>query len=67
MAAPKLTEDQADAIMRAVLEAAEDLPPQGWMNIRRENDGSLSALLKVGCHPFRLRLPPPGSQPGDPT
>lgn len=55
---PPLTDEEAEAILRAVLEAAADLPPQGWLTVRRENDGSVSGLLKVGCQPWRLRLPP---------
>ena len=63
MSDPPLTDTEADAILRALFEAGSLLPPQGWATVRWEKDGSVSALLKVGCNAWRLRGASPPAVP----
>lgn len=51
-------DEDAEAVLARVLEAAAALPAQGWVTVRRENDGSLTALLRLGCRGWKGRREP---------
>lgn len=58
MAQDAALEARAGETLARLLHAARDLPPQGWATVRWEKDGTVSALLKVGCRAWRARSEP---------